>query len=77
MFPCSVEFEKKVKTWIVYLNQVHGSWLPHWLAVHWVHFQTVAGPHWDAHGKPVLEKVTQKVLFPIPYPANVSKLMPN
>ncbi|KAH0912739.1 hypothetical protein HID58_036060 [Brassica napus] len=43
------------------LQEVHGSWLPHWLAVHWVHFQTVAGPHWDAHGKPVLEKVTQKV----------------
>ncbi|CAN7095885.1 unnamed protein product, partial [Brassica rapa subsp. narinosa] len=44
------------------LQEVHGSWLPHWLAVHWVHFQTVAGPHWDAHGKPVLEKVTQKVM---------------
>ncbi|CAH8390001.1 unnamed protein product [Eruca vesicaria subsp. sativa] len=43
------------------LQEVHGSWLPHWLAVHWVHFQTVAGPHWDAHGKPVIEKVTQKV----------------
>ncbi|KAJ0233308.1 hypothetical protein HA466_0282780 [Hirschfeldia incana] len=43
------------------LQEVHGSWLPHWLAVHWVHFQTVARPHWDAHGKPVLEKVTQKV----------------
>ncbi|KAG5401427.1 hypothetical protein IGI04_016034, partial [Brassica rapa subsp. trilocularis] len=43
------------------LQEVHGSWLPHWLAVHWVHFQTVAGTHWDAHGKPVMEKVTQKV----------------
>ncbi|KAG2286327.1 hypothetical protein Bca52824_045931 [Brassica carinata] len=43
------------------LQEVHGSWLPHWLAVHWIHFQTVAGTHWDAHGKPVMEKVTQKV----------------
>ncbi|CAG7907112.1 unnamed protein product, partial [Brassica rapa] len=43
------------------LQEVHGSWLPHWLAVHWVHFQTVTGTHWDAHGKPVMEKVTQKV----------------
>ena len=23
--------------------------------------QTVAGTHWDAHGKPVMEKVTEKV----------------
>ncbi|KAJ4890689.1 DNA repair ATPase-related [Raphanus sativus] len=43
------------------LQEVHASWLPHWLAVHWVHFHTVARPHWDAHGKPVLDTVTQKV----------------
>ncbi|KAG7641899.1 hypothetical protein ISN44_As02g018770 [Arabidopsis suecica] len=43
------------------LMEVHGAWLPPWFAVHWSSFQTVAGTHWDAHGKPVMEKVTQKV----------------
>ncbi|CAL9233800.1 unnamed protein product [Arabidopsis halleri] len=43
------------------LMEVHGAWLPPWFAVHWSNFQTVAGTHWDAHGKPVMEKVTQKV----------------
>ncbi|XP_010472451.1 PREDICTED: apolipoprotein A-IV-like [Camelina sativa] len=43
------------------LMEVHGAWLPPWLVVHWAKFQTVAGTHWDAHGKPVLEKVTHKV----------------
>ncbi|CAH2061238.1 unnamed protein product [Thlaspi arvense] len=43
------------------LLEVHGSWLPPWLAVHWMSLQTTAGTHWDAHGKPVMEKVTQKV----------------
>ncbi|VVB08884.1 unnamed protein product [Arabis nemorensis] len=42
------------------LLEVHGAWLPPWLAVHWINFQTVAGTHWDSHGKPVMEKVTQK-----------------
>ncbi|KAG2286324.1 hypothetical protein Bca52824_045928 [Brassica carinata] len=56
------------------LQEVHGSWLPHWLAVHWIHFQTVAGTHWDAHGKPVMEKVTQKEAkkFSKPYVDQVS-----
>ncbi|XP_023639825.1 protein MLP1 [Capsella rubella] len=43
------------------LMDVHGAWLPPWLVVHWTKFQTVAGIHWDAHGKPVMEKVTHKV----------------
>ncbi|KAL1207122.1 hypothetical protein V5N11_002128 [Cardamine amara subsp. amara] len=43
------------------LMEVHGAWLPPWFAVHWSNFQTVAGTHWDAHGKPVMEKVTEKV----------------
>ncbi|EOA16656.1 hypothetical protein CARUB_v10004835mg [Capsella rubella] len=43
------------------LLEAHGSWLPPWLAVHWLKFQTYTETHWEAHGKPAVETVFLKV----------------
>lgn len=42
------------------LMQVHGAWLPHWLAVRLVKFQTYAEEHWEKHAKPAIDVVREK-----------------
>ncbi|CAL0327276.1 unnamed protein product [Lupinus luteus] len=44
------------------LTEVHGAWLPPWLAVHCIHSKSFVESHWNKHGKPALEVATQKVL---------------
>ncbi|KAK4274323.1 hypothetical protein QN277_017560 [Acacia crassicarpa] len=44
------------------LMEVYDAWLPPWLAVRWVHCKSFLQTHWNEHGKPTLEVITQKVL---------------
>ncbi|KAI3713769.1 hypothetical protein L1987_72355 [Smallanthus sonchifolius] len=44
------------------LTEVHGAWLPPWLAAHLVGFQSYAESHWREHGKPAFESLKQKAL---------------
>ncbi|KAF7817157.1 golgin subfamily A member 4-like isoform X1 [Senna tora] len=44
------------------LMEVHGAWLPPWLAVHWIRSKYFVETHWNKHGKPALEVITQKAL---------------
>ncbi|CAN8326757.1 unnamed protein product [Cochlearia groenlandica] len=57
MLRTKVEASAKAKA----LLEAHGSWLPPWLAVHWISFQVYTETHWEAHGKPVVETVILKV----------------
>ncbi|XP_042407590.1 uncharacterized protein LOC121997307 isoform X1 [Zingiber officinale] len=43
------------------LSQVHGAWLPPWLATHTDRYQKVVLAHWKDHGKPALDAVVVKV----------------
>ncbi|KAD6454544.1 hypothetical protein R6Q59_016262 [Mikania micrantha] len=44
------------------LARVHESWLPFWLAVHVVHYQSVFVTHWNVYGRPALDIAAQKAL---------------
>ncbi|POO03897.1 myosin heavy chain-like protein [Trema orientale] len=44
------------------LVEVHGAWLPPWLAVHLIQTQSFIESHWRLHGKPALEAAIQKAL---------------
>ncbi|PUZ48809.1 hypothetical protein GQ55_7G275600 [Panicum hallii var. hallii] len=55
------DLEKEAKLNAEELAKVHGMWLPHWLAARVVRCQEVASAKWQAHGKPVLGPLMQKV----------------
>ncbi|XP_038984420.1 uncharacterized protein LOC120111448 [Phoenix dactylifera] len=42
------------------LREVHGAWLPPWLANHIARCQDLAVSHWNMHGKPALDVFLQK-----------------
>ncbi|XP_027332292.1 uncharacterized protein LOC113847399 isoform X2 [Abrus precatorius] len=44
------------------LIEVHDAWLPPWLAVHFIRSKTFIEAHWNEHGKPAFEVITQKAL---------------
>jgi len=44
------------------LMEVHGAWLPPWLAVQLIRWQSLAQTHWSEHGKPTMELAIQKAL---------------
>ncbi|XP_039028175.1 paramyosin-like [Hibiscus syriacus] len=44
------------------LREVHGKWLPHWLAVHIYQLQSCVASHWNEHGKPSLDITIKKAL---------------
>ncbi|CDP15639.1 unnamed protein product [Coffea canephora] len=45
-----------------YLSEVHEAWIPPWLSVHFVHFQSFVVTHWHKHGKPTLDLTVNKAL---------------
>ncbi|KAK4774742.1 hypothetical protein SAY86_009677 [Trapa natans] len=44
------------------LWEVHGAWLPPWLAMHWMHLQSIAKVHWNEHGKPAMNLMMEKTM---------------
>ncbi|KAM0968613.1 hypothetical protein ACFX13_017241 [Malus domestica] len=44
------------------LNEVHGAWIPPWLAVHFMQCQSFLERHWNVHGKPAVDIAVQKAL---------------
>ncbi|XP_030477537.1 uncharacterized protein LOC115694581 [Syzygium oleosum] len=44
------------------LTEVHGAWLPHWLATHLSQFQSFIELHWNEHGKPAMNTIIEKTL---------------
>ncbi|XP_027068362.1 uncharacterized protein [Coffea arabica] len=42
--------------------EVHEAWIPPWLSVHFVHFQSFVVTHWHKHGKPTLDLTVNKAL---------------
>ncbi|MQL70257.1 hypothetical protein Taro_002555, partial [Colocasia esculenta] len=43
------------------LTEMHGAWLPPWLAIHLDQCQATAATHWNKHGKPACDAFVQKV----------------
>ncbi|KAK4757921.1 hypothetical protein SAY87_019222 [Trapa incisa] len=58
MMKAKFEASSKIKE----LSEAHGAWLPPWLALHWMHLQSVAETHWDKHGKPAMNVMVQKAM---------------
>ncbi|CAI9784733.1 unnamed protein product [Fraxinus pennsylvanica] len=52
------EYTSKTKE----LMEVHGAWLPPWLAVHFIHYQSLLEENWNVHGRPALEMAMQKAI---------------
>ncbi|KAL4567825.1 hypothetical protein LXL04_023420 [Taraxacum kok-saghyz] len=44
------------------LTEIHGAWLPPWLATRLVAFQSLPESHWKENGKPAFESFKQKAL---------------
>ncbi|KAF7059614.1 hypothetical protein CFC21_066496 [Triticum aestivum] len=42
------------------LGEVHGAWLPPWLAAHAAHYMELMSSHWSEHGKPAVNNLLQK-----------------
>ncbi|KAF8653732.1 hypothetical protein HU200_061844 [Digitaria exilis] len=42
------------------LTEVHGAWLPPWLAAQYAHYVEVVSGHWSQHGKPTMQNFLQK-----------------
>ncbi|XP_038898504.1 uncharacterized protein LOC120086122 [Benincasa hispida] len=42
------------------LTEVHGAWLPPWLASHYGQLQSLIKTHWNTHAKPAIDVVIQK-----------------
>jgi len=56
------EAEKKVQELSLKLENAHGSWLPPWLAVHFVRSQSCMATYWNEHGKPAFDMLIQKAM---------------
>ncbi|XP_006659610.1 spindle pole body component 110 [Oryza brachyantha] len=42
------------------LTELHGAWLPPWLAAHSARYMEVISGHWNEHGKPAINTFLQK-----------------
>ncbi|XP_039032745.1 uncharacterized protein LOC120167924 isoform X2 [Hibiscus syriacus] len=58
----AIELEKQVDNLKQKLEDVHGEWLPHWLAVLMYKFQSCLASHWNEHGRPALDITIIKAL---------------
>lgn len=44
------------------LKEVQESWVPHWLSIHLLHFQSFISTQWKEGGRPMLDATLQKAL---------------
>ncbi|OWM77250.1 hypothetical protein CDL15_Pgr028887 [Punica granatum] len=58
MVKAKFEASSKIKE----LSEVHGAWLPPWLALHWKCLQSSAEKHWKEHGKPAMNLMMEKTM---------------